>query len=130
MTKVAIARDNNVEYAIEDALHRLDLRSLIAGKLVAVKPNETWASPTDCRGLHSPIRCELSCALSRDTHQGNSWSQVGQERQNRTTSFASLDSWPSSKRKALVFLITIEARSSPWTSTMAAMPRWWAYRHR
>ena len=54
MTKVAIARDNNVEYAIEDALHRLDLRSLIAGKLVAVKPNETWASPTDCRGVTQP----------------------------------------------------------------------------
>jgi uncharacterized protein (DUF362 family) len=54
MTKVAIARDNNIERAIEDALHRLDLRSLIAGKVVAVKPNETWASPADRTGVTQP----------------------------------------------------------------------------
>jgi len=39
-----------MERAIGDALNRLDLRSLIAGKLVAVKPNETWASARDRKG--------------------------------------------------------------------------------
>jgi uncharacterized protein (DUF362 family) len=54
MVKIAIARHNNIERAIEDALNRLDLRSLIAGKLVAVKPNETWASVRDRKGVTQP----------------------------------------------------------------------------
>src|SRR5690349_21471064 len=54
MTKIAIARDDKIERAIEEALHRLDVRSLITGKLVAVKPNETWASPTDRTGVTQP----------------------------------------------------------------------------
>ena len=54
MTTVAIARDDKIERAIEEALHRLDVRSLITGKLVAVKPNETWASPTDRKGVTQP----------------------------------------------------------------------------
>ena len=54
MVPVAISRHNNIERAIEDALNRLDLRALIAGKVVAIKPNETWATARDRKGVTQP----------------------------------------------------------------------------
>lgn len=54
MVRVAIAQDHDIERAIERALHHVDLELLIRNKRVAVKPNETWASPTDTTGVTQP----------------------------------------------------------------------------
>src|SRR4051794_3162615 len=47
MSAVALAQSSVIEKAIADALGRLSLEKLIRGKLVAIKPNETWASADD-----------------------------------------------------------------------------------
>ena len=47
MSQVAITRNDDVERAIDEALSALDVDRLVRGKLVAVKPNETWASADD-----------------------------------------------------------------------------------
>ena len=47
MPKVAITQHQNIETAITEALQRLDLAGSIHGKIVAVKPNDTWASRED-----------------------------------------------------------------------------------
>jgi uncharacterized protein (DUF362 family) len=45
---VVITQDReDIGRAIEAALRHIDLEPLVRGKLVAVKPNETWASETD-----------------------------------------------------------------------------------
>jgi uncharacterized protein (DUF362 family) len=54
MTVVAVMRHADIEQAISQALGELDIRPLIAGKLVAVKPNETWASADDRTGVTQP----------------------------------------------------------------------------
>ena len=54
MAKVAITQHSDIERAIELALSPLDLRELVAGKLVAVKPNDTWASKSDTTGVTQP----------------------------------------------------------------------------
>lgn len=54
MSIVALARRENIEQAIEQALSALDLAPSIRGKLVAVKPNETWASAEDRTGVTQP----------------------------------------------------------------------------
>lgn len=47
-SSVAIAYHENTGRAIFDALHRLDnLSELFEDKYVAIKPNDTWASPRD-----------------------------------------------------------------------------------
>lgn len=51
MVAVAIARNDDIGQAVTDAVGHLSLQELIAGKLVAIKPNETWASPTDTSGV-------------------------------------------------------------------------------
>jgi uncharacterized protein (DUF362 family) len=45
--KVAITQHDDISQAITAALGHLDLDDLIRGKIVAVKPNETWASAED-----------------------------------------------------------------------------------
>ena len=47
MPKVAITQNRDIELAIREALSHLDLEEIIRGKIVAVKPNETWASKKD-----------------------------------------------------------------------------------
>lgn len=47
MVEVAITRNENIAEAIRQALEPLDLEDLLRGKLVAVKPNDTGASPTE-----------------------------------------------------------------------------------
>jgi hypothetical protein len=42
---VAITHDLAIERGIAEALGHLPLDGIVRGKLVAVKPNETWASP-------------------------------------------------------------------------------------
>src|SRR5205085_11951807 len=51
---VAIAITHNaqsIEAAIEQALGHLEIDQLVRGRLVAVKPNETWASAEDISGV-------------------------------------------------------------------------------
>ena len=54
MATISIARHDDIGHAVEEALSQLDLAPLITDKLVAVKPNETWASPEDCSGVTQP----------------------------------------------------------------------------
>jgi uncharacterized protein (DUF362 family) len=52
MASVAIAQDiNDISRAIAQVLEHLDLGSLVRGRRVAVKPNETWASSSDTTGV-------------------------------------------------------------------------------
>ena len=54
MSTVAIARNNDIEHAVREALQHLPLEPLVHGKLVSVKPNETWASVDDTTGVTQP----------------------------------------------------------------------------
>ncbi len=50
-SSVAIAQNDSIESAVRQALGHLDVEPLVRGRLVAVKPNETWASATDISGV-------------------------------------------------------------------------------
>jgi uncharacterized protein (DUF362 family) len=55
MANVAITQDiTNIGAAIVQALQQLDVEPLVRGRLVAVKPNETWASEEDTTGVTQP----------------------------------------------------------------------------
>src|SRR2546421_9419285 len=54
MATVVITRNEAIEQAVADALRHLPLESLVRGKRVAVKPNETWASADDKTGVTQP----------------------------------------------------------------------------
>src|SRR3954467_5015671 len=54
MATVAITRNDDIEQAVAAALGHIDLESLVRGKLVAVKPNETYASAEDTTGVTQP----------------------------------------------------------------------------
>jgi uncharacterized protein (DUF362 family) len=55
MTTVAITQDlDSIERAITRALKHVPLEKIVRGKLVAVKPNETWASADDITGVTQP----------------------------------------------------------------------------
>lgn len=51
MVAVVITHDDDIEAAVGAALDRIDLEPLVRGRLVAVKPNETWASAEDTTGV-------------------------------------------------------------------------------
>lgn len=51
---IAIAHDDRIDAAVHDALGRLDLDALVRGKLVAIKPNETFATKDDATGVTQP----------------------------------------------------------------------------
>ncbi|HET7034772.1 MAG TPA: DUF362 domain-containing protein [Thermomicrobiaceae bacterium] len=52
MARVVITQDRQeIGRAIDAALGQIDLDTLVRGKIVAVKPNETWASPADISGV-------------------------------------------------------------------------------
>jgi uncharacterized protein (DUF362 family) len=52
MATVAITQDlNRIENAIAEALRHIPLEKLVRNKLVAVKPNDTWATPEDVTGV-------------------------------------------------------------------------------
>jgi len=63
MPAVVITRDASVEKAVAEALGHLPLEELVRGKVVAVKPNETWASKEDKTGVTQPdtLRAVLRC---------------------------------------------------------------------
>src|SRR5687767_12702832 len=54
MAKVAITQNRDIEQAIGEALGHLDVEPLVRDKLVAVKPNETWASREDVTAVTQP----------------------------------------------------------------------------
>ena len=54
MPAVVITQDASVERAIVAALDQIPLDDLIRDCLVAVKPNETWASAVDTTGVTQP----------------------------------------------------------------------------
>jgi uncharacterized protein (DUF362 family) len=51
MASVAVTQNDDVARAVDEALGHVDLEPLVRGKLVAVKPNETWASAEDTTGV-------------------------------------------------------------------------------
>jgi uncharacterized protein (DUF362 family) len=54
MSTVIITKNDDIEIAVAEALRHIDIEPLIRNKLVAVKPNETWASPADKTGVTQP----------------------------------------------------------------------------
>ena len=54
MVAVIITRNDAIERAIDEALGRIDLTPLVRDKLVAVKPNETYATAEDATGVTQP----------------------------------------------------------------------------
>src|SRR5438876_7978470 len=55
MPDVVITRNRTeIGAAIEEALSEIALEPIVAGKLVAVKPNDTWASEKDTTGVTQP----------------------------------------------------------------------------
>ena len=51
MSVVAIAQHQDIRESIRQALDHLPLEDLVRGRLVAVKPNDTWASRDDTTGV-------------------------------------------------------------------------------
>jgi len=62
MPIVAITQNDKIEKAVADALDAVDVERLVRGKLVAIKPNDTWASDDDKTGVTQPdtLRAVLS----------------------------------------------------------------------
>lgn len=54
MAAVVITQNNVITEAIDEALQRVSLELLVKDKLVAVKPNDTWASAEDRSGVTQP----------------------------------------------------------------------------
>ena len=54
MTSVSIVQNFDIEGAVGDALAHLPLEMLVRGRLVAVKPNDTWASADDVTAVTQP----------------------------------------------------------------------------
>ena len=54
MVAVVITRDDDIGRAIDAALGQIDLGPLVRDKLVAVKPNETYATADDTTGVTQP----------------------------------------------------------------------------
>jgi uncharacterized protein (DUF362 family) len=54
MATIVITQNSDIEEAINEALQHLPLDGLLRGKRVAVKPNDTWASPEDTTGVTQP----------------------------------------------------------------------------
>jgi uncharacterized protein (DUF362 family) len=54
VTDVIITHSQKIDDAIAAALGHVPLESLVAGRRVAVKPNETWASSDDVSGITQP----------------------------------------------------------------------------
>jgi uncharacterized protein (DUF362 family) len=54
MPSVVITKNDAIEKAIADALSLMPLERLVRGKLVAIKPNDTWASADDKTAVTQP----------------------------------------------------------------------------
>lgn len=54
MPKVAISQKDNIESAIAETLEHLAIERAVRGKIVAVHPNDTWASAQDKTAVTQP----------------------------------------------------------------------------
>src|SRR5919199_5154760 len=54
MATVVITRNEDIGRAVDEALGHVPLESLVRGKRVAVKPNETYADSDDTTGVTQP----------------------------------------------------------------------------
>jgi uncharacterized protein (DUF362 family) len=54
MASVVITHNDDIETAIHEALEHIDVESLVRGKVVALKPNETTAKEDDKTGVTQP----------------------------------------------------------------------------
>jgi uncharacterized protein (DUF362 family) len=54
MADVVLTHHDRIESAIGEALDEIPLDGLVRGRVVAVKPNETWASQEDTTGITQP----------------------------------------------------------------------------
>jgi uncharacterized protein (DUF362 family) len=54
MVAVVITQNQAIERAMAQALNHIPLEALVRGKVVAVKPNDTWASREDVTGVTQP----------------------------------------------------------------------------
>lgn len=54
MPGVVITQNNHIAQAISQALRHIDMEPLVQGKVVAVKPNDTYASEADTTGVTQP----------------------------------------------------------------------------
>lgn len=68
MAAVVISQNDSIGRAIEEALGQIELTSIIEGKTVAVKPNDTWASENDVTGVTQP---DTLRAVLRHLHRFN-----------------------------------------------------------
>src|SRR4051794_27331027 len=71
MPEVAITHNSRIESAIEEALAAIDLHSLISGKRVAVKPNDTWAAEADKTGVTQPDTLRAVLRAINPLHPAN-----------------------------------------------------------
>ncbi|MGQ9676219.1 MAG: DUF362 domain-containing protein [Chloroflexota bacterium] len=60
MATVAIAQNDDIAQALEEALSYFDLDPLFRGKLVAIHPNDTYATPTDTTAVTQPDTLEAA----------------------------------------------------------------------
>jgi uncharacterized protein (DUF362 family) len=54
VSSVVITQNSDIEKAISASLEHIPIEPLIRGKVVAVKPNDTWASKEDTTGVTQP----------------------------------------------------------------------------
>lgn len=54
MATVVITQDRDIQTAIDQALAHIPLDALVRDRLVAIKPNDTWASSEDTTGVTQP----------------------------------------------------------------------------
>jgi uncharacterized protein (DUF362 family) len=50
MSIISIGYNNNITHSINDALKELDIKDIISDKIVAIKPNETYATQNNIDG--------------------------------------------------------------------------------
>src|SRR5947207_296314 len=68
MATVAITHNEHIETAIQEALNLLTIADLVTGKLVAVKPNETWASKEDTTAVTQPDTLRAALRYIKQFH--------------------------------------------------------------
>jgi len=71
MPDVVVTHGDRIESAIEEALSAIDLHSLISGKRVAVKPNDTWAAEADKTGVTQPDTLRAVLRAINPLHPAN-----------------------------------------------------------
>jgi uncharacterized protein (DUF362 family) len=68
MATVAITQQDDIEQAIGEALKHFQLESMIRNKIVAVKPNDTWASAQDTTAVTQPDTLQAVLRFIKQYH--------------------------------------------------------------